>query len=407
MTGGLIGGGLKVDDIDRYWPLGLQEKARDWVVAQVHGGRVDGLSVAIDIRPGMLGEEGRLARQAVQGEFAFTGIAVDYQPPLPPVRNLTGTGSFDLRGMRYLLDPGGKAGETGLALGRARVAIEGFGVKGVPTRVTVAVPVTGPVGDVLDVLALPPIEFVDPAFSDPEGLEGQAAIDLSLDLPIGVDSPEVIYSARGRIDKLAVQAAVLGLDVEQGAFAVAVDNRLARLNGKAVVGARRLISTGGRRLIQRPPGNDGSMSAAGSMMRCGRAWGWIWPFPDRAGGAGSGGGIAAWPARRTAHRRRCRSHARGHGGPRSWLAQTRGQCRPPDRHGSSPCGAGWRRRGDRHQGCPRRCRRSGGDRRRSACRRPVGESRAGPGRYRPQPIAGRLSERRQRSGPDHDPWPDA
>lgn len=236
VTGGLIGGGLKVHDIDRYWPLGLQEKARDWVVAQVHGGRVDGLSVAIDIRPGMLGEGGHLAPQAVQGEFAFTGIAVDYQPPLPPVQNLTGTGSFDLRGMRYLLDPGGKAGETGLALGRARVAIEGFGVKGVPTRVTVAVPVTGPVSDVLDVLALPPIEFVDPAFSDPEGLQGQAAIDLSLDLPIGVDSPEVIYSARGRIDKLAVQAAVLGLDVEQGAFAVAVDNRLARLNGKAVVG---------------------------------------------------------------------------------------------------------------------------------------------------------------------------
>lgn len=236
ISGGVIGGDLAVDDIDRYWPLGQQEAARDWVISRVRGGRVDGVSVVVDIRPGMLGPDGHLAPSAIQGDFSYRGISVDYERPLPPARDLAGTGSFDLRGLRFNLAAGGRAGDTGLALGAARVAIEGFGVKTEPTRVDAAIPISGPVADAVTVLAMPPIEFVDPALSSPDGLEGQTTIDLTLSLPLGQEKPDVRYTARGRIEALALRKAVLGLDLADGGFAVAVDNAQARLTGRAEVG---------------------------------------------------------------------------------------------------------------------------------------------------------------------------
>ncbi|WP_372073157.1 AsmA-like C-terminal domain-containing protein [Tistrella mobilis] len=236
ISGGVIGGDLAVDDIDRYWPLGQQEAARDWVISRVRGGRVDGVSVVLDIRPGMLGADGHLAPSAIQGDFAYRGISVDYERPLPPARDLAGTGSFDLRGLRFNLKDGGRAGDTGLRLGAARVAIEGFGVKTEPTRVESMIPISGPVADAVRVLAMPPIEFVDPALSNPDGLEGRTDIDLTLKLPLGQDKPDVRYTARGRIEALALRKAVLGLDMADGSFAVAVDNAQARLTGRAAIG---------------------------------------------------------------------------------------------------------------------------------------------------------------------------
>ena len=222
---------VPADALPRFWPERLAANAREWVTEHIHDGIVPEADAhvagQVDLTPGA-SMPVRVASFA--GTFDYRGLTVDYFKPLPPLRGVDGTATFNraeldlvpssgaVKGVKLT---GGTAKLTQLDTNNEQIAID-FGIK-------------GPVRDVLQVLDSKPLGYAHALHVDPAevagAVDGQVHFAFPLNKNLALDM--VDFGARGALTDVAIRRVIEGRDLTAGAFQLKLDRAALRLDGTA------------------------------------------------------------------------------------------------------------------------------------------------------------------------------
>lgn len=89
---------IKQEKIGQLWPVSLKdENAKEWIVDKMSEGTFHNVFAEVNLLL-QKGEQGWvLDAHDVHAGFAFEGMAVNYRPPMTPVKNAKGSGTFNLQ----------------------------------------------------------------------------------------------------------------------------------------------------------------------------------------------------------------------------------------------------------------------------------------------------------------------
>src|SRR5262249_41256265 len=152
--------------------------------------------------------------------FDYRGLTVDYFKPLPPLRGVDGTATFNraeldlvpssgaVKGVKLT---GGTAKLTQLDTNNEQNAID-FGIK-------------GPIRDVLEVLNSKPLGYANGLHVDPAEVagtvEGQVRFAFPLNKNLALDA--VDFGARAALRDVAIRQVIEGRDLTGGALQLKLD----------------------------------------------------------------------------------------------------------------------------------------------------------------------------------------
>lgn len=215
-----------------FWLEPLARGGRIWTMANVSDGRIR--SIAIDFA--VAGDLDRVESLKVERslvEMHYEGLTVRYLDPMPPLRGVSGTMTFDGLLMRYQI----RSGQAdNLRLAGARVDI--LGLEG-PTnhRTDMELQIRADVPDAINFLAHPRIGLAKDLLFNPKRTAGDVAITLRLKMPLkkGMAMSDIEYAASADLERFSLQNAVQGLSLADATARLEVDSRELKVTGKGKV----------------------------------------------------------------------------------------------------------------------------------------------------------------------------
>ncbi|HTS90771.1 MAG TPA: AsmA-like C-terminal region-containing protein [Stellaceae bacterium] len=217
------------DTLARYWPDAVSRSSRSWITGHVRDGTadVDGLEVHA-----VLDLTGKAAKPLVvdsaHGTLSFSNLTIDYFPPLPPVREVSGTGSFD-RAHMDLVPTGGTL--AGLRVTSATIRLTKLDTD--DETIAIGVGVHGPVHDVLDAIDTKPLRYAHVFGVDPAKVTGAVDVQVSFGFPLIHDLriDDVDYSAKAKIAGASIPGIAMGHDLSEGDITLEVDRTSLKVKG--------------------------------------------------------------------------------------------------------------------------------------------------------------------------------
>ncbi|NMJ39729.1 AsmA-like C-terminal region-containing protein [Roseomonas sp. JC162] len=228
---------LRVDqvafaDLGHYWPTGIAHGAREWIADNITGGVVRGG----EWRLGLEGDpaSGRIAVTSLEGSATAEDAEVHWLRPIPPAQQVRGVARFGRDAIELEVRGGRQAGGAiGVRDGRIRFAFDTE-----PESAEITLQLDGSLPDVWTLLRHPRLHLFDsrpppvPAiFGTLREARLQLAFPLISDLPV----ERLRVSATGRATEVRVPRALLGKDLERGAFEFSADTEGLRINGTGVL----------------------------------------------------------------------------------------------------------------------------------------------------------------------------
>ena len=224
---------VAIDSLTRYWPERLSPNSRSWVTTHLHDGVVSQSSadihLTVDFNPGVAKP---VQVDRLQGSLAFRNLTADYFPPLPQVRQIEGTGSFD----RARFDLVASSGVIlGLRVGGATIQMTKLDTN--DETIAIALGVHGPLRDTLQVIDTPPLRYAHAVGIDPEKVSGTADTQLSFAFPLinALRIANVEYGAKAVLQDVAIPALAYGHDLGAGDLKLDLDRAAFRVQGDAEI----------------------------------------------------------------------------------------------------------------------------------------------------------------------------
>ncbi len=207
--------GITFELLPDLWPSGLASKFREWFLTHFQGGIAETVDLRLQLTPEDFKREHPRA-EALGAVVDFSEVILDYQPPLPRLRNGAGQAIFDADSVKIRIDKGVLA-STRLLQGR--VEITKFSAKRTPIRIEGNL--EGPARDLGD---------LGQVFDDKENLpfsvvHGSAGTRLGLRFDIwkGLEPKDVIAGIDSASEILgATFANPLEISLENGAFSAKI-----------------------------------------------------------------------------------------------------------------------------------------------------------------------------------------
>ena len=223
--------GLKFADLKRYWPRTVATGARAWITENITGGRVPEVRAGLTLRKTVTGKDsgdGEIAVTGLRGALLFDGLTVSYLAPLPPVENIHGAGTFDLKGV-YLRIARGRV--EGLKLAKSRVRILGFDRETQVADIRVAL--DGGLSKVLTILDHPRLGFASAMGFDPAAIDGKANIDLRFRVPLlaNLTFGQVGMDVRAKVHDIVWRKGILDRDFENGQLTLKINKKRMDIEG--------------------------------------------------------------------------------------------------------------------------------------------------------------------------------
>ncbi|MDG5494939.1 DUF3971 domain-containing protein [Niveispirillum sp. BGYR6] len=224
--------GLPMADLKRYWPLGVQESTRDWMVGNLADGTftstiftLEGTSPAkkpLDIKPTKL-----------EGRIAMSGFTVHYRRPLPPVKDVTAEATFD--GATFAIDI--KSGKLlDMQAGPGLVRITDLDKETIQ-KIDIKVALAGPVSSALTVLDAEPLHYAGKVGLVPGSVSGQAKVDMHFAFPLiaKLTMDMVALDGTAKLADVAVPNIVANISASQGQLDLTVDSHKLDVTGKTLL----------------------------------------------------------------------------------------------------------------------------------------------------------------------------
>jgi Protein of unknown function/AsmA-like C-terminal region len=222
-----VGQRMPANDLDRFWPVALARNAREWVTANIRDGIVDEarLTTRLRLNPA---DFHAVTLDAFGGTLRMRDLTVDYHRPLPPVREVDGTATFDQYRMTLLPTSGTLKGER---ITGGTIVITDLDL--VDQYIDIGLDITGPVRDALEVIDSKPLEYARQIGLDPSRVEGTADAHLSfyfmLDHRTTFD--QVKIGVQAQLTGVALRSIAFGQDLTEGALRLRLDRASLQLDG--------------------------------------------------------------------------------------------------------------------------------------------------------------------------------
>src|SRR5262249_47871971 len=220
---------MPTNDLERYWPLGLGTNARNWVTGKIHDGGVDEAQLTTRLRFDPA-QTAPVQLDVFTGSMKMHGLTVDYHRPLPAVRGVDGTATFDQKKMTLLPTSGTLKGQkvTG-----GTIVITDLDV--VDQWIDINLDVVGPVRDALEVIDAKPLEYAKRVGLDPSRVEGMANAHLRfyfmLDRRTTMDQVE--FGVMAQLTGVVLRKVAFDQDLSDGNLKLKLDRGQLQLDGDA------------------------------------------------------------------------------------------------------------------------------------------------------------------------------
>lgn len=223
---------LTYPDLPQLWPEKASFHAREWVLAHIqqgvltHGDVTIGGTVLLGSPAGLVAKLDR-----VEGDLAYRDVAIQYFPPISPVRNINGVAHFDRASFDLVPNAGAESRDVRITGGRVLLTKLDTDSE----QAAIDVRMVGPLATVLDELNKKPLRYAHALGIDPATVRGIAEGELHFHLPMkkNLRFAQIEYAARGKIDDLDIDKVLFDRDLTAGALSVVVDRRGVDLSGSA------------------------------------------------------------------------------------------------------------------------------------------------------------------------------
>jgi len=228
--------GLAVDRLQAYWPPVVAAPARQWIVANVAGGRIPEARLFARLSKAAIAT-GKIPAEALRLDFSLAGVTLNYLRPMPKLTDITGTARLTSKRIDLVL-PTGRVGDVLMTDGAV-------GVDGLDARdqiATITFTATGSGADVLKLLDHAPLGFVGKLGLKPETVGGTAVVRNKMTVPLdsNVKLEELGVDANAEMTNLSLPGLFNRFDLTEGAMRLKANPRglqaegNAKLNGVAV-----------------------------------------------------------------------------------------------------------------------------------------------------------------------------
>ncbi|MBP7336805.1 DUF3971 domain-containing protein [Niveispirillum sp.] len=222
--------GLPMADLHRYWPKGVKDNTREWMVHNLADGTFDRTTFRLE-GSGPVDDPGNFHVAKMQGDFSLSGFTVHYRPPLPPVTNVSATATFD--GKSFDIDV--KEGALlDMKAGPGRIRILGLDTDN-NHRIDIRVALEGALSSALTVLDHPPLGYAAKVNLVPEKAAGQARAELHFAFPLvaALTMDMVELDGKASLTGVAVPDIVSDIDATDGVLDLTVTGHDLHMTGTA------------------------------------------------------------------------------------------------------------------------------------------------------------------------------
>ena len=223
-------GDMPVDAVARYWPRAWGTDAHQWTTANLSDGTVRRATAKLSFKAT---RDGNFNLAAIGGDMALEGVTVDYLAPMPKVRNVAGTVTFD----RTRLDIAVSGGQSGgLAVTEGRIVFTGLDAYDQYADIDLSI--EGPVRDAVELIDHQPLGFASTIGLKPAKTSGIASTKLKLKFIVekALSADQIKVSASSEMTKVAIADVIGGLDIVNGDLALEVENQAMTVHGSADLG---------------------------------------------------------------------------------------------------------------------------------------------------------------------------
>ncbi|MEE9140491.1 MAG: AsmA-like C-terminal domain-containing protein [Alphaproteobacteria bacterium] len=210
---------LPVDSFDRYWPPAVAADQREWIVGHLSRGSV-GAARAVFAARVPEGGLNALEIASIAGTIEFSGVSVDYLPPMPMVEEVSGQAYYTSE--RFDIDITGGV-LRGLTVEEGTINVTGLDVADQDAAIEVVI--RGPFQDAMIVLDHEPLGAAEYLGIAPESVGGEIAIRATFRLPLEKDLAleQVEISAAANLSGVRIPGAVFGRDLTDGVLTLKAD----------------------------------------------------------------------------------------------------------------------------------------------------------------------------------------
>jgi hypothetical protein len=220
---------VPANQLPSLWPEQLAPKPRVWVTGRIHDGvathATAQLGAHVDLSPDAASP---VKVDLFTGTLEFRGLTVQYFPPLPPLRGVDGSGTFD----RTRLDLTATAGAVkGVQLLGGTAKLSKLDTH--DEEIAIDAAAKGPLRDIMEVLDSDPLHYAQKLNVAPAAIGGTADGHVLFNFPLKRDLPfeEVDFGAHASVSGVAIAKIVGGRDLSDGDFELKLDRTALKLDG--------------------------------------------------------------------------------------------------------------------------------------------------------------------------------
>lgn len=232
---------VPTNSLPHLWPAKVGVNAREWVLENIRDGVTEETKVATRLRvrrssagPAPAPATGfAVVLDAFNGTIRYRNLTVTYLKPLPPVRGVSGTGSFTRSRVDLVPMSGAIAG---IRITDATVSMTQLDTN--DEQFAIDFGITGPVRDVLETINVKPFEYAREIGIDPAKAAGSADARLSFRFPLEktLTFEKVDLSVRAQLSAVGIGKYLFKQDLTDGNFDLLIDRSSLRLAGGAKLG---------------------------------------------------------------------------------------------------------------------------------------------------------------------------
>lgn len=223
---------LPTDALARYWPQGMAQNARDWVVGHIRKGQVSAGRFEARLTPEMLDGKVKMPREALKLDFAFEGLEVDYLAPMTRLAEAKGVSRLDADTFDLTVESA-RAGPLQLGSGNVKI----LNLQGERQQTEISAQARGSSRDVLALIDQKPLGFPSKLGIKPASVGGEAVVRFRLKFPLiaALKVDDIAVTADADLANLSMTGLLDRYDLSQGEMKLKVDGNGLEGSGKAAL----------------------------------------------------------------------------------------------------------------------------------------------------------------------------